>query len=123
MISVIDPTLKPTELAPAPTTQAPVPTPQAAPALTPSWSLAKLDVEPSKNQLVLAGRRIAIELANRDGSVTSTKVLAEMRVRGYEVDSAEKRFMGAVFRKGWTRIGYEPTGSHNRPMSIWTRKV
>lgn len=72
--------------------------------------------------LVEVAKRYALALAQKNGRVSSTDVLEAMRQAGYEVDKAEKRFMGAVFRKDWKRIGYENSGSHNRPVSVWVRK-
>ena len=36
---------------------------------------------------------------------------------------ADPRWMGAVFResRGWTRVRWEESGSHKRPVAVWTR--
>lgn len=70
-------------------------------------------------ELVLVAKEVAQELAHKNGAVSSTDVLDELRARNYDVDAVEKRFMGAVFRKGFYRDGYENTGSHHRPVSVW----
>jgi hypothetical protein len=75
-----------------------------------------------REQRIIAARAIAKEIHDRQGAVTSPQVIAELRRRGFEPDEEDKRFMGAVFRAGWKRIGYEPSGSHCRPVSVWVLK-
>lgn len=79
-------------------------------------------LEAHRGPLVSAARRIAIEIERTLGRVSSPEVLRELRRRGYDIDSSDRRFMGAVFREGWVRIGWEPTGSHCRPVPIWKLK-
>jgi len=66
---------------------------------------------------------VAFRIVHERGTVTSTEVLAEMREdeRWRErVDAADRRFMGPVFRKKkWTRVGWDTTGSHCRPVARW----
>lgn len=76
----------------------------------------------ARAKLLGAARPIARDIAQRRGRVTSVEVLRHMRKVGYapEIDRVDARFIGAVFRcKEWTRIGWEPTGSRCRPVSIW----
>jgi len=82
---------------------------------------AALDLlEERRAELIAVGRNIALELAQRDGSTCSPRVLREMRARGYEV---EKRPMwaGCFFRgKNWRKTGtVVHEGSHKRPASMW----
>jgi hypothetical protein len=66
---------------------------------------------------------IANMLFMQHGRVTSTEVLEVMREHHPELlEDVDPRFMGCVFRRGWRRIGYEDSGSHRRPVSIWVRK-
>ena len=85
-----------------------------------------LDVlEEWRKCLVLEGRSRAVAIARRKGSVTSTEVLAELRADpewADAVDAVDPRFMGAVFRKGWARAGWDTSGSHARPVSRWVLK-
>ncbi len=76
-----------------------------------------------RTELVEAARAFALHLAHEHGRVTSPQVIRAMRDAGWgsRLDQVDARFMGAVFRKGWERIGYEPGGSHARPVSIWKR--
>ncbi len=81
----------------------------------------------TRARLVAAARRVAVEMARDLGRVSSPEVLAELRDRGYgpELDRVDARFMGVVFRpaKGWPvrwrRMGWEPGGSHCRPVAVW----
>lgn len=81
-------------------------------------------IETHRAPLVDAARAVAIEIAETHGRVTSPEVLRELVRRGYDTHTPDRRFMGVVFRRGagWSRIGWEPTGSHCRPVAIWTRK-
>lgn len=97
--------------------------------MPPSGAAARdqvLDVlEEWRKCLVLEGRSRAVAIARRNGSVTSTEVLAELRADpewADAVDAVDARFMGAVFRKGWARAGWETSGSHARPVSRWVLK-
>lgn len=72
---------------------------------------------------VALARGVALGLAEKHGRVTSVEVLRELRTLGHGaiLDQIDARFVGVVFREGWERIGYEPTGSHKRPVSVWRR--
>lgn len=78
-------------------------------------------VAQGKADLILAAKTVAREIATANHTVTSTEVLATLRQRGYDVDSVDKRFMGVVFRDGFVRYGWTPTGSHKRPVTVWKR--
>ena len=80
-------------------------------------------LEVVRAELIDQAKTIAEEIADIKGTVNSSEVVYEMRLRGIgAVDLVDKRFMGAVFRKGWERVGFSPTGSHSRPISIWRKK-
>lgn len=73
--------------------------------------------------LVDIARAIAISLAKKRRRITSVEVFAEMRAQGYDeaLDAVDPRWMGAVFNEGiWKREGFETTGSHKRPVAIWS---
>lgn len=74
-------------------------------------------------EVIRHARAAAEELFARDGSVTAPRVLALMRERGHGplLDSVDARCVGVVFRSGWTRVGWEPEGSHGRPVAVWGR--
>lgn len=80
-------------------------------------------LEATRAHLVRVARNLATLMAASapDETITSVEVLAEMRKCGYseQLDLVDPRFMGAVFRRGWQRVGYEPSGSHCRPVSRW----
>ena len=81
-------------------------------------------LEATRADLLVAARAMAAAICAIKGRVTSVEVMAQLRLQGYgpELDAADTRWLGAVFwRGGWTRIGYEPTGSHGRPVAIWRR--
>jgi phage FluMu protein Com len=80
-------------------------------------------LEATRAELIAEAKVIAADLCSVRGRVTSTAVLEVMR-RGRYADmlsDVDARFMGAVFRSGWKRVGYEPLGSHCRPVSVWER--
>jgi len=85
-------------------------------------------LEAARADLVPAARAIAVELGAGGASVTSPQVLVELRKRGWgaELDAVDLRFMGAVFRAGWERVGWvtgkASPGSHARPVAVWRRK-
>jgi hypothetical protein len=66
----------------------------------------------------------AREIAQVTGSVTSSEVWSALasdpRVQT-DLRKCDPRWLGAIFRagKGWRRIGWEPTGSHGRPVARW----
>lgn len=72
---------------------------------------------------------IALAIWKEKGEVSSTDVWAEIRRQAMEdqgmtwllVDDADPRWIGAVFRRGWRRLRWEATGSHKRPVAVWTR--
>ena len=78
-------------------------------------------LQETRTRLIKEARATARSLAAMKGRVTSVEVLSEMRVLGWgaEIDRVDPRFMGAVFRSGWERIGWECTGSHGRTVAIW----
>lgn len=97
--------------------------------MPPSGAAARdqvLDVlEEWRKCLVLEAKSRAVRLAKRNGSVTSVEVLDQLRADpewSTAVDAVDPRFMGAVFRKGWRRLGWEPAGSHARPVARWELK-
>lgn len=76
-----------------------------------------------RSGLVEVGRDIAIRIAQQRKRVTSVEVFAEMRAQGYDdaLDACDPRWMGAVFNEDiWQREGWEQTGSHKRPVAIWS---
>lgn len=83
---------------------------------------AALDMlERTRKELVTVGKSVAVVLAARNGKVSSTDVRAHMLERGYgdRMAKVDPRWLGVLFRRGWTRVGYETTGSHGRPVSVW----
>lgn len=81
-------------------------------------------LEVTRAYVLNLARDIARKLEQEKGSVSSSEVLFILRAEIPEMlEGIDPRFMGAVFRNGWTRAGYELTGSHCRPVSIWKRKA
>lgn len=83
-------------------------------------------LEEARTDLVASATAIADRVARQYGRVTSTDVLNIMRDNPElerRMQDVDLRFMGAVFsrKKGWVHLGYEQTGSHARPVSIWGR--
>lgn len=81
------------------------------------------NLEKWRSALVEIGRNVAITLAQHRKRVTSVEVFAEMRAQGYDgaLDACDPRWMGVVFREDiWQREGWETTGSHRRPVAIWS---
>lgn len=75
-----------------------------------------------RRELIEKARSIAVELAKKAGTVTSTEVLSEMTARGIVMGDVDRRFMGAVFKGGpnkWERASFAAVGSHCRPVSVW----
>jgi hypothetical protein len=73
--------------------------------------------------LVAIARDVAVQIARQRHRVTSVEVFAEMRAQGYDeaLDAVDPRWMGAVFNEEiWSREGWETTGSHKRPVAIWS---
>lgn len=82
-------------------------------------------LERTRASLIARARAVAEELdAARPGGVTSTQVLALLRNQGHGpmLDSVDRRFMGAVFRRGWEQVGWAPSGSHKRLVPVWRRR-
>ena len=81
-------------------------------------------LEKTRAELIAEGRRVADELAYANGSVTSVEVFAKMRDNGWgpDLDDVDPRWAGCLFRKGWRRVGYEPAGSHGRPVARWEKR-
>lgn len=89
---------------------------------------AALDgLERTRRFLIIEAKRIAHEIAKENGTVTSPRVVRKMLELGYEdeLNSVDRRFMGAVFRDSetWQRIGFENKGSHAGLNSIWKLRV
>lgn len=78
----------------------------------------------ARADLIAEARDIAENIFMERGRVTSVEVLTAMGMGlGSErMTLVDRRFIGTVFRKGWKRIGYEPSGSHKRPVSIWAKE-
>jgi len=82
-------------------------------------------LETTRANLIAAAKIIATRIARQNGRVTSPEVLKLLRESpawAGLVAEVDPRFMGPVFRKGWTRIGYSSEGSHNRPVAVWALK-
>jgi hypothetical protein len=82
-------------------------------------------LEKTRSSLISAARTEAHAIYVTNGRVTSVEVMAAMKAAGHGAAMAnvDPRWMGAVFRKGegWVRVGWEQTGSHSRPVAIWSR--
>lgn len=78
-------------------------------------------LEVKRGAQVALATQLAVKIAKRKGSVTSTEVLEAMKDAGADLAGIDKRFMGAVFKsgKGWVQIGVKPWGSHRRPIAVW----
>lgn len=76
--------------------------------------------------LIAVATEHANAIAYARGSVTITEVRAALRgdprVTVYD-RKLDPRWVGVVFRRGWVRIGWEPTGSHGRPVPRWTKQT
>ena len=88
---------------------------------------AALDtLQATRGGLIEAAHRIALQIAKERGRVTAVEVFHEMHRQGFteRLGLVDGRWMGAVFRAQgglWKRVGWEPTGSHGRPVAVWTR--
>jgi hypothetical protein len=87
---------------------------------------AALDLlKKSRGSLIAAAKIQANTICRARGRVTSVEVAKAMKAAGYvgAMAKVDLRWMGAVFRGGseWTRVGWEMTGSHSRPVTIWRR--
>jgi len=76
-------------------------------------------LQATRADIIAKAMGIAVRLAKKNGSVTSTEVLERLRDEGCDPDQFDKRFIGVIFRYGWKRIGFKPLGSHKRPVSVW----
>lgn len=73
----------------------------------------------TKEELIREATELAVEIATRNGRVTSTEVLRALRERD-AIGDRDPRFLGVVFRsKLWSPIGWADTGSHRRPVRVW----
>lgn len=75
-------------------------------------------------ELLEHARRIAHELASRDGSTCLPRVQRAMRERGLDDGSADQRYLGGVCLPslGWARTGETvPEGSKARRVAMWKR--
>ncbi len=82
-------------------------------------------LEEHRGDLIQVAKELALELANKNGTVTGAQVLRAMRAMAIDgLEDKDPRFMGAVFRakNGWERVGHSSEGSHRRPVSVWRRK-
>jgi len=80
-------------------------------------------LDAARADLIAEARKIAHQLARQRGRVTSVEVFQAMYSYGYEdkLRAVDGRFMGCVFRTGeWVRVKWESTGSHKRPVAVWT---
>lgn len=69
-------------------------------------------------QVALA-KESALRLAREHGTVTSPDVVADLKSRGQWFTGLDPRLMGAVFQRGWVRVGMVRGGSHGRPVALW----
>ena len=70
--------------------------------------------------LLKRAKEIAIQIAERNGSVTSPQVVQALEFeKAPGLEHVDKRFMGGVFRGGWERIGFRSEGSHGQAVSVW----
>jgi len=80
-------------------------------------------LEEHRGGVIDIARIHARSIAEKNGTVTSTEVLASMAaVPGLEglLEGLDRRFMGPVFsRRDWIPCGWTNTGSHARPDRIW----
>lgn len=80
-------------------------------------------LEEAREALIAEAKKVARTLALQRGRITSVEVFQALRAFGYDeaLDNADPRWMGCVFRgDGWKRVGWEATGSHKRPVAVWT---
>lgn len=81
-------------------------------------------MEITRADLISIARMTARDIAAENGTVTSPEVFAQMKADGYgpDLSACDPRWMGAVFRRGWKRVGWESGGSHGRPVARWEVK-
>lgn len=64
--------------------------------------------------------QIARRIAREEGKVSSTDVLLFVKKNDL-LNGSDARLLGPVFRRaGWKAIGWENSGSHGRPVKVWT---
>jgi hypothetical protein len=76
-------------------------------------------LEASRSNMIRQGRASALRIALMLGYTTSTMVFEDLRARGLLDESVDPRWMGAVFRGGWKRVGWQDTRSHKRRVAMW----
>lgn len=75
-----------------------------------------------REELIAAARIVAEKIYMAKGRVTGPEVLRALeKSLADKMQRVDHRFVGVVFKRGWKRIGYENTGSHCRPVSIWSK--
>jgi hypothetical protein len=83
------------------------------------------DLEAKRRAFVETAQRVAHELYEKRGGVTSPEVLDAMRMRHPDLlRGVDPRTMGAVLlpSKGWVRTDeIRRTGSKARPVPVWVR--
>ena len=93
---------------------------------TPEQEAAALDaklelIHKSRAELIAMATKVAQRLCVKNGEVTSTEVWNVLKKKNIDVSAHDPRWMGAVFHASkWRRTRYEATGSHKRPVSVWT---
>lgn len=84
-------------------------------------ALALHSVKETGAEFLARAKAVAIHLANKNGTVTCDEVRA---VTGDPPPDTDPRIMGAIFRKGWRKVGYENSlrGVNNgRPVARFER--
>lgn len=79
-----------------------------------------------RGHLISAARGVAIELAQKHGTVTMPEVFGQLHLRGLAqaLSQVDPRWSGAVFKESetWQDITKSTTtrcGSHGRPVRVW----
>lgn len=86
------------------------------------------NLEDHRAWLIATARQIAVEIAQAQGTVTSPEVARVLQERWPGcLSGVDTRFLGAVFRTSqgdcpFTPVGWTNTGSHARPVRVWTLK-
>lgn len=76
-----------------------------------------------RSDLIERAKTIAVQIAKMQGTVSSPEVVRVLKAEHAPgIDEVSTKFMGAVFREGWIRVGFEPKGSHCQPISVWRMK-
>lgn len=87
-------------------------------------------LEAARAELIDLAYDIALAIWTAKGEVSPTEVWAELfqrattdAVLAYKLETLDRRWMGAVFRpaRGWVQLRTERSGSHKRPVPVWTR--